>query len=153
MPVVAVNIARLSYKGSYAGPLTRAICSSLFIFPGPSIREFVPLKRFSLHRDTIARHAWGHISSVPYDYRVDKMFVQMIDVFDPPPVERTAHCDIVEDRKMLDILAKADAAGMRTNGHAKFRSHQQDRDHFVHTGETTAVDLTEIDSTGLQQLL
>ncbi len=50
---------------------------------------------------------------------------------------------------MLYILTQADATGMRTNGNAKLRGHENYREHFVHAGQTTAIDLAKADRVGL----
>ena len=59
------------------------------------------------------------------------MLVQVIDVLDDPPVERAADRDVVEDRQVLDVLAQADAAGMRADRDAELGGHQQDREDLV----------------------
>src|SRR4051812_42270993 len=54
---------------------------------------------------------------------------------------------------MLNVLAEANAARMRTYRDAVFCRHQQHRDNLVDARESTTVDLAEINSLGLQQLL
>lgn len=44
-------------------------------------------------------------------------------------------------------------SGVGTDGNAKLGGHQQDRQDLVDTGETTGVDLTDIDGVELKQLL
>src|SRR5262245_47389887 len=80
------------------------------------------------------------------------MIVQMIDKFDPTIIQQSANCDVVEDRQMLNVLAKPDSAGMRANWNAKFCRHQQHRNNLIHTRKPTAVYLAIIESLGLQEL-
>ena len=80
------------------------------------------------------------------------MFVQMIDILRNPIVERCAYGDIVEERKMLNVLAQPDPAGMGTDRHTEFRRHENHGEHFVDPSQPTTVDLTEADRVRLQKL-
>ena len=81
------------------------------------------------------------------------MLVQVIDVLQDTLIERRADADVIKDRQMLNILAQADAAGMRTDRHAELGRHQQHRQHLVDPAEPAGVDLAKADRIGLQQLL
>ena len=90
--------------------------------------------------------------SVSDNYWVDKMFVQMIDKFDSALIARSTNGDVIENRKMLNILTQPDSARVRTNRHTEFRRHQQNRDDFVDARQTTAVQLTKTDGICLKEL-
>src|SRR5213592_1920573 len=51
---------------------------------------------------------------------VHKMLVQVIHVLDDAILERPTDADVVEDRKVLHVLAQPHAAGMRADGDANF---------------------------------
>ncbi len=48
--------------------------------------------------------------------------------------KRSGRAYIVEDRQALDVLAKSNAAGVRTYRHAKLCRHQQHRQNVIHAG-------------------
>src|SRR5258706_906332 len=77
----------------------------------------------------------------------------MIDIFDSSAFERPTHGNVIKNRKMLDVFAKPNTSGVRTNRYAEFRGHKKHGNYFVHSGKTTAVDLTKVDRASLQQLL
>src|SRR6478672_12752782 len=54
---------------------------------------------------------------------------------------------------MLNILTQTHTSSVRTNRHTKLPGHQQHREHFIHSAQTTTVDLTKTDRTGLHELL
>src|SRR6266496_6801490 len=77
----------------------------------------------------------------------------MVDIFDDSILQRGAHGNVIEQRKVLHILAQPDAARVRAYWYLELRSHQQDGEHFVYAAETTAINLAKPDGFGLQQLL
>ena len=58
------------------------------------------------------------------DDGMNEMFVKVADEFGDASVERRRHGDVVEHREVLDELAQADAAGVRTDRHAELGGHQ-----------------------------
>src|SRR6266850_2779543 len=54
---------------------------------------------------------------------------------------------------MLHVLAEPDAARMWTNGHAELCGHQQHRQNLVDATQTAAINLAEVQSFCLQELL
>ena len=80
------------------------------------------------------------------------MLVQVVDVLDDSVLERGAHRDVVEDRKVLHVLAQSDAAGVRADGHAKLRREKHHGETLVDTTESAGIDLAEPDRVGLHEL-
>src|SRR5258707_15122476 len=54
---------------------------------------------------------------------------------------------------MLYILAQADATGVRADRDAELCGHQHDGEIFVDAGDSAAIDLADIDGSGLEELL
>src|SRR5271163_2496085 len=54
---------------------------------------------------------------------------------------------------MLYILAQADTTGVRADRDAELCSHQHDGEIFVDAGDSAAIDLADIDGSGLEELL
>src|ERR671912_765033 len=54
---------------------------------------------------------------------------------------------------MLHELAEPNSAGVRTDGYAVLRRHQQYGEDFVHAAKPTRVDLTEVQGLRLEHLL
>ena len=77
----------------------------------------------------------------------------MVDPLDHPVFERAADAQVVEDGKMLDVLAEADAAGVWADRHAELGCHQDDRQDLVHASDTAGVDLAHVDRSRLEELL
>jgi hypothetical protein len=88
-----------------------------------------------------------------HHHGIDEMLMQVIDVFDHPPLERSTDTNVVDDRQMLDQLAQADAARMGTDRHAGLGRHEEDGEDLVHPAKPAGVDLTDADRIGLEQLL
>lgn len=84
---------------------------------------------------------------------MQEVFVQVIDVLYDAILHRAGDAKEIKDGKMLDVLAQADTAGMWANGHTELCGHEDDGKVFVHAGYAAAVDLADIDGTGLQKLL
>ena len=78
------------------------------------------------------------------------MLVQVVDPLDDAVLERPAHADVVEDREVLDVLAQADAAGVRADGDAELGRHQDDREHLVDAADAAGVDLADVDRLRLE---
>ena len=88
----------------------------------------------------------GHeVAAVPDPHRMQEVFVQMVGELRRPVGERSAHAHVVDDRDVLDVLAQADAAGVRTHRHAELRRHQQHGEHLVEATDPTRVDLAVVD--------
>src|SRR5439155_726625 len=84
--------------------------------------------------------------------RLDEVFMQVVDEFDPATLGRAADRDVIEHRQVLDHLAQPDAAGMRADRNAELRGEQQDRDVLIHASDPAGVDLTDADSAGSEEL-
>ena len=78
-----------------------------------------------------------------HDTRIEKVLMQVIDVFRDAPLERPADADVVEDGFVLHVLAQADAASVRADWNSEFRSEQEHSHDFVHAAQPTRVDLAE----------
>ena len=77
--------------------------------------------------------------------------MEMVDVFQDALLAR--HDNIVDCAQMLCVLGQTDTAGVRDDGDAEFRGHEQHGDDFVDAAEPTRVDLADVDGSGLQELL
>src|SRR6266545_2586415 len=126
------------------------VYSSLFAIPGFAIRELKVIERILLHFDAIARSQRRHVTVALHQHGVDEVVVQMIYIFQHPILQRAADSYVVEDGKVLDILAQAHSTCMRTNRNAKLRRHQQYGKHFINSSKATAVYLAEVDRASLQ---
>src|SRR6266852_4615558 len=109
-------------------------------------------KTVTFHLNAVSRVERRQIVTVPDRSRKDKVFVKMIDVFDDAILKRGANRYVVDQRKVLDIFAQANAAGMRAHGDAELCRHQHHRKHFVHAAEPAAIYLAKADGVGLQEL-
>src|SRR2546427_883657 len=54
---------------------------------------------------------------------------------------------------MLDVFTQTYASRVRADRHAELRSHQDNREVFIHAAQAATVDLAEIDGTRRQELL
>ena len=54
---------------------------------------------------------------------VKEVFVEVIHVFDHSALKAAGDSQVIEDREMLDVLAEADAARMRSDGDAELGGH------------------------------
>ena len=54
------------------------------------------------------------------DYWSEKVFVQVIDVFNHPIFQRGTDSDVIEEREMLHIFAESHASRVWANRYAKF---------------------------------
>src|SRR5204863_30179 len=106
-----------------------------------------------LHRDAVAGRGGRHVMAAPYHHGINEMLVQVIYELDAATCERTAHGDVVEDRKVLHVLAQAHAARVRADRHAELRGQEQHGDTFVDAAQPASVELAEAERTGLQELL
>src|ERR1043165_2069736 len=76
----------------------------------------------------------------------------MINVFGDAILEGRAHGDVIEQREMLNVFAKAYPTRVWTHRHLELCGHQNHRQDFVDTGETATVDLAEANRIRLQKL-
>src|SRR5882762_2213216 len=63
----------------------------------------------------VTRRGGCQISSTRNIHRIDEMLVHMVDELAGAVVKGAANRNVVEDRKVLDVLAKANTAGMGTD--------------------------------------
>ena len=69
-------------------------------------------ERRAFHLCAVTRLRRRKVTAVPHGDRVNKVFMEMIDILDHPVFERAAHHDKIEHGQMLDMLAQAPAAGV-----------------------------------------
>lgn len=62
-------------------------------------------------------------------------------------------CRFIEAEYTHHILAQSYTTGVRADWHPKFGRHEQNRENLVDTAQSTRVDLTNVNSVKLQQLL
>lgn len=84
---------------------------------------------------------------------VQEVLVEMIHKLKHIPLHAPADANVVNQAKVDDILAQADAARVWAHGDAELGRHEEHREDFRHAGETARVDLYNVDCFGLQQLL
>ena len=73
------------------------------------------------------------------------MLVQLVDILEDTTVHRPGDRNEVDHREMLDIFAKADAAGVRSHRQTVFRGHQEHTQHLVQPAHPAGVDLHQVD--------
>src|SRR5688572_27793309 len=81
------------------------------------------------------------------------MLVQVVDVLGDAVLEAGADANIVDHNEMVDILAEADAAGVRANRDVELFGEQHHGQAFVDAAQPAAVELTEADRFELHELL
>ncbi len=65
------------------------------------------------------------VAAVFYDDGVEELLVQVVHVLEDPVLKGGTDVDVVEDREVLHVLAQADAARVRADGHLKLPGHQE----------------------------
>ncbi len=117
------------------------------------MRVFIAGERVGFHGDAISWRGWRQIPATINHRRIQEMLVEVIGVFQRAMLKRGADTDVIKNRKMLDILAQAQAARVWADGHAEFGGEQQHRQHFIDAAESAAIKLAEVHGFGLQELL
>src|SRR5215831_10120921 len=120
--------------------------------PGFTAGKFIIVERLGFHFNAVTGIEWRQVVPVFHLYRIHKVFVQVIDIFDDAVFERRTNRNVIEERKMLHVFTETYAPGVRANRNAKLGRHQDDRQDFVDAGEPAAVDLTKTYCVRLQQL-
>src|SRR5438132_2926179 len=100
--------------------------------PCLAVWKLVVIKRVTFHLNAVSRRKRRHIVTVPDRSRKDKVFVKMIDVLDDAILKRGANRYVVDQRKVLDIFAQTNAAGMRAHGDVELCRHKHHRKNLVH---------------------
>lgn len=113
----------------------------------------VILNGFALHLDTVTRVEGSHVAAVLHDDGMNKVFVEMVDVFEDAALCGCRDTDVVNEGEVLDVFAEADATGVWADRHIEFLGHQEDREDFIDTGDTARVDLAKVNGVGLEELL
>src|SRR5712692_1092136 len=121
--------------------------------PCLAVWKFVVSKRVGFHLNAVSGIERRHVVTVPDRCRKNKMFMKMIDVLDDAILKRGANRYVIDQRKVLDVFAEANAAGMRADRHAKLCRHQHYGQHFVDAAEPAAIQLAKAYGAGLQELL
>jgi len=70
-----------------------------------------------------------------HDARIEKVLMQVVDVFRDAPLERPADADVVEDRFVLHVFTQADAAGVRADWNSEFRREQEHGHDLVYSAK------------------
>ena len=109
------------------------------------IRELIHTLRLHLH--TVPGLRRCDIVPVLDPRGVKEVFMEMVDVFQDALL--AGHDNIVDCAQMLCVLGQTDTAGVRDDGDAEFRGHEQHGDDFVDAAEPTRVDLADVDGSGL----
>ena len=105
------------------------------------------------HLGGVAGGSWRDVAAALDLHGIDEVLVEVIHVLQDPVLERGADTDVVEDGEVLDVLAQSDAAGVRADGYAELRRHQEHGDDLVDAAEAAGVYLAERDGISLQELL
>jgi hypothetical protein len=84
---------------------------------------------------------------------VEEMLMEMVNEFQYIPLHRPGDSDVVNQAKVNDILAETDTTCVWADGHTKLGCHEQDTEDLAHAGKTAGVDLADIDSLSLEELL
>src|SRR5437868_12130504 len=141
-------------------PSTRARCSPLAgttsavkRVPGRPQRELELANGLRMHRDAPARALRRDITAVANHDGVEEMLVEVLDVLENPVLERPADRDVIEQRDVLHVLAKADPAGVWTDRHAELGRQEEHRQHLVQAAQAACIQLAEADRLSLEQLL
>src|ERR1700712_5664739 len=66
------------------------------IHPHRPVRVLIALKRFGGHFDAVTGALWWHVAPTADYHRIEKVFVQMVDVFQYTVLERSADRDVIE---------------------------------------------------------
>src|SRR5262245_18223614 len=127
--IVSSQLSVISGRPSARCNWLRTTDNRRSLFPGLPTWKLIVIKRLSLHFNAVARVHWRHVSAILDSHGIDKVFMQVIDIFRDAVLERCAHRDVIKEREMLNVLTQTDTSGVWTHGHAKFRSHQ---DHGQH---------------------
>ena len=101
--------------------------------------EAIAFPRLRLHLDAVARIERRHIAPAAHADRRHEVLVQVVHVLHQPVLLRAAHRDVVEQRKVLHVLAQPHAARVRAYRHAELGRHQHHRQHLVHTAQPAGI--------------
>src|SRR5579863_5876356 len=103
----------------------RCSCGDFLLLPpARAVRERELGQRLGTDLDAVARRRRREIAASHDTDRIDEMFVQVVDELADTVVERATHCDVIEHRHVLRVLAQPDAAGVRTDRHTELRREQ-----------------------------
>src|SRR5262245_14963357 len=80
-----------------------------FCPPLGAIGEPIAIERLGPDLPAVPGQGRDLIRALPDDHRVEEVLVEVIDVLDHPALEGPAHAQVIDDREVLDELAKADS--------------------------------------------
>lgn len=106
------NIENMRYLLVFIGTRTywrRDNTRDLFCRVNFTSGESIIFNRFTLHLDGITSSKRSSVSTVFHDNRVQKVFMQMIHIFQGTTLCSTSDTNVINERKMLDILTQANA--------------------------------------------
>ena len=130
----------------------QALFEDLALTPLTAVGVCERSSRLELHRNRVTGALGSPVTPALDDDGILEVLVKVIHVLDHAVLDRPGDGDVVEEREMLDVLAQADAPGMRAHRDALLRRHEHDGQVLVDASETTAVDLAESDGIRLEKL-
>src|SRR5882762_11938562 len=74
-------------------------------FPSWAIGKIELFKGFGSNSNAVAGLFRRHVTSIADHDRIEKMLMQMIDIFDHPVFKRSRQANVVEQGNVLDIFA------------------------------------------------
>ena len=83
----------------------------------------------------------------------EEVLVKVVDELDDAVIHGGGDAEEIEDGEVLDVLAEADAAGVRADGDVELCGEEDDSQILVDAGYAAAVELKDIDGLGLEELL
>ena len=83
----------------------------------------------------------------------EEVLVEVVDELDDAVIHGGGDAEEIEDGEMLDVLAEADAAGVRADGDVELCGEEDDGEILIDAGYTAGVELEDVDGLGLEELL
>src|SRR5487761_1427451 len=111
------------------------------------------LKCFRINFDAVPWVLRQNITTLANLHRINEVLVEVIDILRNAALQRSGNAEIVESREMLHIFTKAYPSGVGTNWNTEFLRQQDDREVFIDSAQAAAIDLANVDSFRLHQLL
>src|SRR5262245_32409534 len=96
-------------------------------------------ERFGPHLDRVTRGVGHEVAAGVHLHWIEKVLVQMRRVLRAASRRGCADGDVVDESDMLDVLAQAEAAGVRAHRHTEVRGEQQHGEHLVQTAEPAGI--------------
>src|SRR6266567_831772 len=113
----------------------------------------VAFERILAHLNTVSRPLRQQIPPPANPHWIDKVLMQVVHIFNHAVLHAAGDAEVVEGRKMLHILAQANAAGVRADRNLELCSQQENGEVLIYACHATAIDLAYVDGLGLEELL